>query len=63
MGELVQEKLKSGRERAGHRSKTMSVKVEPDTYKKLNRARYEMEKSGQEIFIEALELWFKKNHF
>jgi len=60
---LVQEKLRGGRERAGHRSKMMSVKVEPETYKRLSRARFETEKSGQEILIEGLKMWLRKNKF
>lgn len=61
--ELVKENLKAGRERAGHRSKTLSLKVEPETYKRLSRARFETERSGQDIMSEALDLWLKKNNF
>lgn len=60
---MVQEQLKGGRERAGHRSKTLSVKLEPDLYKRFSRARFETERSGQDIFVEAIEQWFRKNKF
>lgn len=60
---LVAKKLQAGRETAGNRSRTLSVKVDPEQYRRLLKARFDTERSGQEIFIEALELWFKKNKF
>lgn len=61
--DLVQEKLRGGRETAGHRSKTLSLKVDPDLYVRLKRARFETDLSGQDIMFEGLKMWLKKNKF
>jgi hypothetical protein len=42
--------------------KTLSVRTDPARYKKLRRACLDYDKTGQDIFIEALDDWFKKHN-
>lgn len=42
---------------------TLSVRVEEPLYDRLGLAKLKTRKSGQDIFIEALQLWLKKNKF
>ena len=43
------------------RVRSMSVKLDATRYRKLSRARFEREMSAQDIFIEALDMWFQSN--
>lgn len=45
------------------RDRSMSVKLDADRYRRLARARFEIEKSGQEIFVEALDLWLSDHKY
>lgn len=55
---LAQRRIRSPTEDPG-RIRSMSVKLDADRFRRVSRARYELDMSAQDIFIEALDLWFK----
>jgi len=44
------------------RVRSISVKLDSDRYRRINKARFDIEMSAQDIFIEAIDLWFKAKH-
>ncbi len=43
------------------RTRTMTVKLDHERYKRIGLARFNMDMSAQDIFVEALDAWFRKN--
>jgi hypothetical protein len=41
------------------RVRSMSIKLDADRYRRLSRARFDLDLTAQDIFIEALDLWFR----
>lgn len=44
-----------------NQTRSLTMKVDPSRYARLSKARYEMNKTGQDILTEALDLWFIKH--
>jgi hypothetical protein len=60
--QVLETRLRSGRD-ADNKDKTLSLKVNPETYKRLNRMRFETGRSGQDVMLEGLQLVMKKYKF
>lgn len=58
----VKEKVHHTYQKDPGRVRSMSVKLDSDRYRRLSKARYEYELTAQDIFIEALDLWFRAKH-
>ena len=44
-------------------TKALTVKVDNETFERLNKARYEQQTSAQEILLEGLMMWLRKNRY
>lgn len=60
--ELVKESLKAGPKKDPGRTRSLTIKLDGEQYHRFNRARFELEMTGQAIFVEALEAWLLKKH-